>query len=131
MRQLFLYLYLMTLLLSSSANDLLPRDVQRFIDRREGCDHMRGEIPEPNARKRMREISREIEKLCKGTDKELAQLKKRYRENSSVLERLNEFESDIEAVEPPVVSKPARPNAKHGLVGVTISYKGWVILTLA
>jgi hypothetical protein len=79
------------------ASEALPRDVQRFVDKREGCDHMRGEIPEPGDKRRMQEVNREIQKLCKGTDKELAQLKKKYAKHPSVLQRLDEFEPDIEA----------------------------------
>jgi hypothetical protein len=71
--------------------DYLPRDVQRFVDRREGCDHMRGE-------RDVQTVSRELDKLCKGTDKELAQLKKKYTSNSTVMQLLNQFEPAIEAL---------------------------------
>lgn len=73
----------------------LPRDVQRFVDRREGCDHMRGEIERMNA------VSREIRKLCGGTDKELVQLKRKYASNSTIMQILNQFETGIEAAEAP------------------------------
>ena len=73
----------------------LPRDVQRFLDRREGCDHMRGEIDRMNA------VSREIRKLCGGTDKELVQLKRKYAGNSTIMQILNQFETGIEAAEAP------------------------------
>lgn len=82
--------------LSSLADASLPRDVQRFVDKREGCDHMRGEIPDPSEKRRMRDVNREIQKLCRGTDKELARLKKKYATNPSVTRRLGEFESGIE-----------------------------------
>jgi hypothetical protein len=75
--------------------DPLPRDVQRFVDRREGCDHMRGEID------RMDAVSREIRKLCGGTDKELVQLKRKYAGNSTIMQILNQFETGIEAAEVP------------------------------
>jgi hypothetical protein len=84
------------------ADSSLPRDVQKFIDRREGCDHMRGEIPGPSEKQRMKEVNREIEKLCKGTDEELTQLKKKYASNALVMQRLNEFEEGIEAPLAPV-----------------------------
>jgi hypothetical protein len=83
------------------ASEALPRDVQRFVDKREGCDHMRGEIPEPSDKRRMQEVNREIQKLCKGTDKELVQLKNKYAKNPSVMHRLDEFESGIEAAQAP------------------------------
>lgn len=79
----------------------MPGGVQHFVDRLEGCDHIRGEIPDLNEKRRMREVNREIQKLCKGTDKELARLKKRYAKNPSVIERLAEFESGIAAVPVP------------------------------
>jgi hypothetical protein len=80
------------------AGEPLPSDVQRFIDRREGCDHMRGEVPEHGEKQRMREVSRDIEKLCKGTDKKLAQLKKKHAMNLSVMRRLDEFEPGLEVI---------------------------------
>lgn len=69
----------------------LPRDVQRFVDRREGCDQLRGDIDRMNA------VSREIHKLCGGTDKELVQLKRKYAGNSTIMQILNQFETGIEA----------------------------------
>lgn len=40
MRKMLLCLSLLMPVLSSLADELLPREVQRFIDRREGCDHI-------------------------------------------------------------------------------------------
>lgn len=91
-------LFLLMPLSSLLANESLPRDVQRFVDKREGCDHMRGELPDPSEKQRMREVNREIQKLCKGTDKELARLKRKYVANPSVMQRLNEFEAGIEEI---------------------------------
>lgn len=84
------------LVLPVAAELPLPSDVNKFIEKREGCDHIRGEIPEPSQKQRMREVNRENGKLCKGTDKALAQLKKKYAKNPQVLQRLDEFEPDIE-----------------------------------
>jgi hypothetical protein len=61
---------------------------------------MRGEIPDPGEKQRMREVNREIQKLCKGTDKALAQLKRKYAKNPSVMRRLGEFEPGIEEAAP-------------------------------
>ena len=91
MRTSLLCLSLLMLVSPVLADAPLPGDVQRFIDRREGCDHMRGEIPEHGEKQRIREMSREIEKLCKGTDEELAQLKRKFALNPSVMRRLDEF----------------------------------------
>lgn len=95
---------LMALLASSlsAAHERLPRDVQTFVDRREGCDHMRGELPDPGERQRMREVNREIRKLCTGTDKELIRLKKKYATDRDVMQRLDAFEPEIEPTKVPV-----------------------------
>lgn len=90
----------------------LPADVQRFVDRREGCDHMRGEIPEPGEKRRMEQVNREIRKLCTGTDKELVRLKRKYVANSTVMQALNEFEPDIEATETPAPKTKAKHQTK-------------------
>lgn len=78
------------------ADETLPPDVQRFVDRREGCDHTRGEAPEPGDRQAMKDIARQMKTLCTGTDKALARLKKKYASNPSAMRRLNEFETTIE-----------------------------------
>ena len=66
-----------------------PRDVQKFVDRRQDCDHIR----------RVQEVPREIGKSCAGTDKELAQLKRKYAANSTIMQILNQFETAIEVAE--------------------------------
>lgn len=74
----------------------LPSDVAKYVKQREGCDHFRGELPDPPDAQRMKEIEREIRKLCTGTDKKLEQLKRKYAKNQAVLNRLNEFDEKIE-----------------------------------
>jgi hypothetical protein len=86
------------------ANEQLPGDVQNFIEQREGCDHMRGELPDPADKHRTRQLQRETQKLCKGTDQKLAQLKKKYAKNSSVMQHLDAFEPAIEEVRKPALS---------------------------
>ena len=76
-----------------------PADIERFVSRREGCDHMRGEIPEPNQEARARQVQREIQRLCAGTDTQLKKLKKKYGANSQIMTTLNEFEPEIEGSE--------------------------------
>jgi len=83
---------------SIAAETHFPADVARFVDQREGCDHFRGEFPDPPDAQRIKEIERELRKLCTGTDKKLADLKRKYARNRAVMERLNEFE---EGIEPP------------------------------
>ncbi len=79
-----------------AAEERLPRDVLKYVEQREGCDHFRGEIPDPPDKQRMKEVEREIRKLCTGTDKKLDRLKRKYAANKAVLKRLNEFEEKIE-----------------------------------
>jgi hypothetical protein len=71
--------------------EALPRDVQKFLDRRVDCEHLRG----------IKEAPRELGKLCVGTDKELAQLKRKYASNSTIMQILNQFESSTEAANAP------------------------------
>lgn len=79
-----------------AAEARLPIDVAKYVEQREGCDHFRGEVPDPPDAQRMKEIEREIHKLCTGADKELARLKRKYVMNRAVLKRLNELEEKIE-----------------------------------
>jgi len=44
----------------------------------------------------MKEIERQIRKLCTGTDKRLAKLKRKYAKDPAVMKRLNAFEDNIE-----------------------------------
>jgi hypothetical protein len=113
MKKILICLALLTSALPALADGLLPRDVQKFVDRREGCDHMRGEIPDPGEKQRMKEVNREIKKLCKGTDKQLAQLKKKYVSNAAVIQRLNEFEDGVEAESPtaPIAKQKSKRQA--------------------
>ena len=80
--------YLAIVSVHSHAAGKLPLDVERFVAKREGCDHMRGEIPEPNQKARMREVQREIRRLCTGANKQLSKLKKKYAANSQIMAAL-------------------------------------------
>lgn len=75
----------------------LPEDVRAFIQRRDSCEHFRGEVPEPTEKRRMKEVVRQINAFCKGTDKALASLKRKYANKTTVMSRLGEYESNIEA----------------------------------
>lgn len=97
MKQIVLSLLLAMSFGPSFADGMLPEDVEKFMSKREGCDHFRGEIPEPNQTARMREIEREIRRLCSGTDKQLAKLKKKYATEPQIMATLNEFEPAIES----------------------------------
>ncbi len=72
----------------------LPEDVRAFMERRDGCDHFRGE-DSPYAERRA-QIDEELNRLCTGTDAELARLKRLYAENETVQRLLAEYEVNIE-----------------------------------
>lgn len=97
MKKILLSLLLAVSFVPSYADGVLPDDVEKFVSKREGCDHFRGEIPEPNQRVRMREIEREIRRLCTGTDKQLARLKAKYATEPQIIATLNEFDPVIES----------------------------------
>lgn len=78
------------------AAEHFPKDVQAFLKKRDGCEHFRGEVPDPPEKKRMDEISREIKRLCTGTDDKLAALKHKYADSSAIMARLNTYEANIE-----------------------------------
>ena len=82
--------------LANAAEGKLPTDVAKYVEQCEGCDHFRGEVPDPPDAQRMREIEREIHKLWTGTDKKLSKLKRKYAKDQVVMARLNEFEENIE-----------------------------------
>ena len=71
-----------------------PPDVASFIERRDGCDHFRGEYPYDEERRKF--LRQNILELCVGTDRQLALLKKRHRDNKAVIAKLDEYESRIE-----------------------------------
>lgn len=97
MKKILLLLFFAISTVHSYADDKLPTDVENYVSKREGCDHMRGEIPDPKQKMRMREVERQINRLCTGTDKQLNKLKKKYADNPRVMAALNEFEPDVEA----------------------------------
>jgi len=72
----------------------LPRDVSAFVERRESCDHWRGEFGYDA--ERQADIDWSLCRACTGTDAQLARLQKKYRENAVVMEKLSTFEAVIE-----------------------------------
>ncbi len=77
-----------------------PHEIRAFIDRRDGCDHFRGEPwPEgdsPAERERRQELKAAMKAACSGTDVELARLRGKYRDDADVAAALMAFEDDIE-----------------------------------
>lgn len=72
----------------------LPSDVSAFVEKRDLCDHFRGEEPYDEERREF--LIKNITKLCTGTDNELARLKEKYKDNSAITEKLSSYEEDIE-----------------------------------
>ncbi|MDG0831606.1 hypothetical protein [Roseateles saccharophilus] len=72
----------------------LPRDVQAFVETRESCDHWRGEGGYDEERRK--DIDWSICQSCRGTDAELARLKRKYRRSAHVMDALAAFEPHIE-----------------------------------
>jgi hypothetical protein len=71
-----------------------PSEVANFIERRGSCDHWRGEYgsdPERQA-----DIEWAVCQSCRGTDAELARLKRKYSSNPKVVAILDDFEPKIE-----------------------------------
>ncbi|MBI4204957.1 MAG: hypothetical protein HY527_08010 [Betaproteobacteria bacterium] len=79
----------------AQAQSKWPSDVATFIERRDGCDHFRGEDAYDEERRNF--LQRETLRLCVGTDQEFAALKKKYRGEKTIMDRLNEYEADVEA----------------------------------
>ena len=71
-------------------------DLATFLERRAACDHWRGEVPDPPDPVRMREVMQQTGEWCKGTDAQLAQLKKRYRDDPLVSKQLADLEPQVE-----------------------------------
>lgn len=86
------------LLLSTSlpvfAATPFPADVEKFVEQRDGCDHFRGEEPYDEERRQF--LLKNLTALCSGTDKKLAQLKKKYKKSPEVVNKLNGYEAKIE-----------------------------------
>ena len=71
-------------------------DLKTYLERREMCDHMRGEFPDPPDPERMRDIQQQVDQFCPGSDAQLAALKLRYREDPAVMKQLDALEPTIE-----------------------------------
>jgi hypothetical protein len=77
-----------------SGTSVLPRDVVEFKERRDLCDHFRGEDAYNEERGKF--LAEGMKKSCTGTDKELASLKSKYSNNEAVIKALADYEEKIE-----------------------------------
>ena len=73
----------------------LPPEVAKFKERRDLCDHFRGEEPYDEQRRRF--LVENLQKYCTGTDRALARLKTKYENSPEVMSALREYEEKIEA----------------------------------
>ncbi len=87
-------------LLCACATEPATPDLATFLERRATCDHFRGEVPDPPAEERMREVLQKQAEYCTGTDAQLALLKKRWHDDPAVMKQLDELEPQIEAPSP-------------------------------
>ena len=91
---------LLLLTAGAFAQSTLPSDVREFVDRRDGCDHFRGEpwdlSDDPEVKDRREFIFRQINTLCRGTDMQLTELRKKYAKNKEVVQKLAGYEDAIE-----------------------------------
>lgn len=81
---------------AACAKQGLPADVQAFITSRDICDHLRGEIPDQPSATDIKNINNS----CTGTDRRLAALKSKYRDDKTVMQCLSAYEDRIEARTP-------------------------------
>ena len=74
-------------------------EVESFIHNRDLCDHFRGEPFEGNSPEqieRRKFVFESLDIYCAGTDKRLAALKRRYKNNNEIIKRLSRYEISIE-----------------------------------
>jgi hypothetical protein len=103
MRWVALWLLLCGISLAAATEEPLPPDVKAFVEQRDLCDHFRGEPYEGasdhetvDQKDRREFVIASQQRYCPGTDKRLAELKLKYRDDRKVLDRLNRYEEQIE-----------------------------------
>lgn len=74
------------------AAEVAPSEVSRYIGRRELCEHFRSE-PWPagatvSDKERREFLARQFERYCKSSDTDLRELKRKYKDDRAVIERL-------------------------------------------
>jgi len=71
-----------------------PSDISEFVQQRDLCDHLRGEIPDQGDEQS--QVIDNINQQCRGTDAELQRLKLKYADSTTFGHMLNQYETDIE-----------------------------------
>lgn len=72
----------------------LPKDVQTFINNAERCDHAAGEFDGALSKARQREIERAVVKYCGAAQRQLKQLRTKYRSDARMRELLQQHAND-------------------------------------
>ena len=79
---------------ASKPGTALPPAVVAFQKQRDACDHFRGE--EPYDKQRAAFLKAQLAKACKGSDKALAALRKRFAHDPETISALKGYEDRIE-----------------------------------
>lgn len=76
-------------------SEQMPSDISEFVQQRDLCDHLRGEIPDQGDEQS--QVIDDINQQCRGTDAELQRLKLKYAGSTAFEQVLNQYEPDIES----------------------------------
>lgn len=85
--------------MGACAHHTPPADIHAFMQARGLCDHLRGEIPDPDPEdpQALDSSIDQANTACAGTDARLRALKDRYRADAEVMQLLSRYEDRIEA----------------------------------
>ncbi len=109
----------------SAAGNPAAEAVRAYVERREACDHFRGEPVEgegEEALARLEFVQRQIFEKCNGTDAELARLRAIHAKDPVLSQALADFEYPIEAAgevagPPADIDIAAEPKLQTGVYG--------------
>ena len=71
-----------------------PNDVREFMKKRDLCDHFRGEPAYDEERRKF--LLKNMIEFCTGTDKQLMELKTKYKADKAIIKSLSIYEADVE-----------------------------------
>lgn len=86
---------LMALAQAAYGQGQLPSDISEFVQQRDLCNHLRGEISDQGDEQA--QVIDDINQQCRSTDAELQRLKLKYADSTTVEHLLNQYEPDIES----------------------------------
>lgn len=89
--------FMLAILIAGCSANTLPSDVSKFTERREGCDHLRGEVSGELTKEGRKELEANLKNACEGTDHELSGLRVKYIKNQAVIDLLSKYPTRIEA----------------------------------